>query len=113
MDLLKQYNVQFYKQIRNGQTYYTAEGGGLAEFLRSYNHSDVVQEGLDSVNYVLNGGTPDDEHGVTSGQAYSAWFNNSTVKIYPSYGDTEQLLQTIPLGDFKQILELWLAFLNS
>jgi hypothetical protein len=112
-DLLKRYDVVFSKQKANGRSRHVARGGGLAEFLDSYTDQISINEGLESVDYNLNGGAPDYDHGTISSELYTAWLNNDIANIYPSVGNTENLLQSIPLKDFRNILTLWKEFLKN
>ena len=112
-DLLKKYDLIFSKENANGRSRHVARGGGLAEFLDSYTDQISISEGLESVNYNLNGGAPDYEHGTISSELYTAWLNNHIADIHSSTGNTEDLLQSIPLKDFRNILTLWKEFLKS
>lgn len=111
--LLTQYNVQFYKQTSENNIRHIARGGGLAEFLDSYTDQESINEGLINVNYYLKGGIANYKYNTVSAELYTAWLDNSTADIYPSTGNTEHLLQSIPLQDFETILQLWLNFLKS
>lgn len=111
--LLKKYDVTFSTQKVNGKSCHGTRGGGLAEFLDSYTDQISISEGLENVDYYLNGGSPDYEHGSISSELYTAWLNTHTADIYPSTGNTENLLQSIPLQDFRSILKLWQTFLKG
>jgi hypothetical protein len=113
-DLLLKYDVQFQKQQSvNNTVYHVATGGGLAEYLSSYTDPESIREGLLNVDYYLNGGSSDYEKCTVSGELYTAWLDNKTADIYSSTGNTEHLLQSIPLKDFKSILLQWLDFLRG
>lgn len=105
--------MNFSTQRVNGKSRHVARGGGLAEFLDSYTDQISISQGLENVDYYLNGGSPDYEHCAVSSELYTAWLNAHTADIYSSTGDTGNLLQSIPLQDFRSILQLWQAFLRG
>ena len=112
-DLLTQYNVTFYKENLNGYITHTSRGGGLANFLDHFQDLDNIADGLANVQYYIEKGTDDYEKCTVSGELYTVWLDNETADIYPSTGNTEHLLQSIPLTDFHDILRQWLNFIKN
>jgi methylmalonyl-CoA/ethylmalonyl-CoA epimerase len=111
--LLWQYDVQFLKEVSNGHIRHIVKGGGVADLLSCNPDPEIILDGILNVDYYLNGGIDDYEKCTISTEIYTAWLNNKTANIYPSVGNTELLLQSIPLQDFKSILQLWLEFIKS
>lgn len=85
----------------------------MADFLNTFKNNRSIQEGLAYVDYYLGGGIFDYEKNSIASEAFTAWLGYDSVDIYPNIGDTELLLQTIPLKDFKSILQQWLLFLKG
>lgn len=112
--LLEKYDVKFYKRKSDfGFIEYSATGGGLANFLRFFTDLDAIDEGLNNIDYYLSGEVDDYERNTLSSEMFTAWLDSDSADIYPSTGNTENLLQSIPLNDFKIILQQWLLFING
>jgi hypothetical protein len=110
-ELLKMYDVHFYKS--NGSWPYSARGGGISDFLNDFQYEELINEALDYVNDLLAGGAYDYERDSISSDAYYIRIKNSIVSVYAGYGGGKYgVLQTIPLVDFKLILEEWLKFIS-
>ena len=56
------------------------------------------------------GGSDPEEDNMLHAEIYTAYLSIQTARIYLNIGDS-QLLQTIPLTDFKNILMMWKEFL--
>jgi hypothetical protein len=110
--LLAQYNVEFLKHYHGKDIIYSSWGGGLANFLDHFQDLDNIADGLANVQYYIEKGTDDYEKCTVSGELYTVWLDNETADIYPSTGNTELLLQSVPLSDFKVILMEWKRFLT-
>jgi hypothetical protein len=110
--LLVQHNVKFLKHYQRKEIIYSSRGGGLADFLHHFQDINSISEGLANVQHYIDIGTFDYERNTVSGELYTAWLDNETADIYPSTGNTELLLQSVPLSDFKVILMEWKRFLT-
>jgi hypothetical protein len=111
--LLIHRNVTFLKDYSGKLTTYSARGGGLANFLDSFTDLDDINHGIKNVQYYIDGGIFDYNHNTVSTPIFTAWLDNKTADIYPSTGNTEMLLQTVPLEEFKAILVAWRSFLQG
>ncbi len=97
----------------SGNINYIARGGGMAEFLSYYTDLTGIAAWISNIDHYLDGGIVDYEKNTVSSELYTAWLDNSTADIYPNTGNTEHLLQSIPLQDFKSIIQQWATFVSS
>lgn len=116
--LLKKHDVAF--SIKRYDTVNkilpTARGGGVANFLDDFKDYLQISEGLELLNYYLDGGAYNWEYQHLSSDSFSAYVDMDEDKVIvfdntdPEFNDP---IQEIPVQDFKGILEEWLNFLKK
>ena len=110
--LLTKYDVKFHRDLLAGRN--TAYGGGLAYFLDNLNDLDNVIDGSKKVDLYLNGGTGPLGDNAIKGEVYTAYLDQDSADIYFDLDtDPNNVLQIIPLSDFRTILELWMDFIKK
>ena len=112
MDILNQYNLSFRNTSVFGTFQPNCQGNsGLSNFLDTTLYQDTLKEGIQRCSeYLKNQINPDGINSI-NGEVYIAVFDTTSVEIYSHFGDHNQILQTLPLNDFKIILEMWYNFL--
>ena len=112
MNILNQYNLVFRNVSVFGTIQPNCDGNSaLANFLDTTIYQDTLQEGIQRCNGYLNNQINPDGVNSINGEVYIAIFDTSSVEIYSHFGDQNQILQTIPLNDFKIIVEMWYNFI--
>jgi hypothetical protein len=111
--ILEKYNLTFANQITHGFFDKTVIGNNIfATFLSSMIDLDNITQGIQNVDYYLNGGEYVSEKEYVSTEIFSAIIDNEHVSIFYSIGsDTFTPLCIIPLVDFKEVLNAWRDFL--
>ena len=113
MSLLEQYNVSFVRSSLHGKTYPGCVGKALANFLDDLTDKQTIYEGIQKVDLYLSGQNiiaVDDEDTIHSDSFYVIIDANS-VDVFSEYDNPSIILQSVPTQDFRDILQMWLAFL--
>ena len=116
MSIVSQYGINFHRvKDDDGRIISIVRGGeALGCFLDSLNDIDIINEGLSKADYYINGGAYDSDKEYVSSDAYSALLDNSEASIYFPAGDDSHIpLQTLPIEDFRDVLQAWKDFLQS
>ncbi|WP_136468739.1 hypothetical protein [Flagellimonas onchidii] len=118
ISLMNIHEVSFVEKLNpdTGKTRKTCIGGAFANFLDDTINVAHLQDMLNDLdNYILNSGTIDDLNDILQSQdAFSAFLDQTEVKIYGDLPNDEDLiLQTIPIQDFKVLLQAWRDYLQS
>ncbi len=111
--ILEKYDITFANQITDGFIDKTVNGNNIfATYLSSMIDLDIINQGIQNVEYYLNGGEYDSEKEYVSTEIFSAIIDNENVSIFYSIGsDTFSPLFIISLVDFKEIIIAWRDFL--
>jgi len=106
-EILEKYKIKFYNHTTFGKM---ATGSGVAEFLDdSKGNLANIDSALEIVEYHLNNGVYDADKEIISFNMYSATVVDGEVLI--TTDSKIQILQVVPLQDFKKILLSWKEFL--
>ncbi len=110
---LEKYDITFSNQITAGFINKTVSGNNiLATFLSSMIDLDNINQGIQNVEYYLDGGEYDSEKEYITTEIFSAIIDNENVSVFYAIGsDTFSPLFIIPLVDFKEISIAWREFL--
>lgn len=109
-DLLKKYNVQFFKSLLNSNVQPVATGSELADFLTTLPYIDSLDEVLAIVDHHLSGGEFDPEKGTVKSEIHIGWISGGEVVFFglPPLDNVRQ--QSVPLQDFRDIVQLWIDY---
>ncbi len=109
-DLLKKYNVQFFKSLPDSNIQPVATGSALADFLTTSHYIDSLEEVLAIIDHHLMGGEFDPEKGTVKSEIYTGWISGGDVVFFglPPLDNVWQ--QSVPLQDFRDIVQLWIDF---
>ncbi|MFW0715337.1 hypothetical protein [Pedobacter sp. N23S346] len=109
-ELLKLHEINFGV---DGLGWTHAKGRGLAWFLNDLQDADFLPEIIDRCAEKLEGAPNHYEKDWFSYNVFSARLTDDRVEITGLSSVFAGVLQTIPLRDFKMILEKWLEFLEK
>lgn len=86
----------------------------MSEFLR-FSCEIEYQEAIHLLDIYIKGEThPTGDNSINGGEVYTAWFDNTTVDILDNYDpDPSHILRSLPIEEFKEILEMSWEFKNS
>jgi hypothetical protein len=116
MNKVIQYGMVFnsLKEDDGRMRHFVSGGGAIGDFLDTLNDLDIINEGLSNADYYINGGAYDSDKEFVSSNAYSALLDHSEASIYFPFGDDSHIpLITLPIKDFREILQAWKDFLQA
>lgn len=114
MDIIKKYNINFFKKNIHGHLYYgmTSVNRFLNQLITDDQHEQDVNETIDAITLLLNGEINSVEYSGESLTTIIADSSNARIYDVPNFTTSSEKF-TLPTADFFEVIKLWKKYLTS
>ena len=110
--ILDNHNLKFLRRVDiKGEVIPATSGQGIAYFLNELIDLEKIKEALSKVDFYLAGNIDPLGENEISGELHTVYLNSEFASVF--FDLKEEVLQELPLTDFKEILQKWLDFVSE